>query len=255
MPVLQNKFPVLEFDPDCSALVMPNILREGVSLPDKAVFAFVGDHVDSFAESVNADVATSIDSITKQFLVYVCRHKGQDICLVQAPMGAPAAVQNLDVILSLGVKTVLATGSCGVLHDIPENQFIVPFRALRAEGTSYQYAPPSRFIDLDPESVTALCNALDKRNIPYLRGTTWSTDCFFRETASIVQLRREEGCDAVDMECSALAACAQFRGARFAQLFFTADSLANVNDYDCRGFGVSSREKALELCVDLITDM
>ena len=57
------------------------------------------------------------------------------------------------------------------------------------------------------------------------------------------------------MECSAMAACARFRGAEFAQLFFTADSLADVRNYDRRSFGVSSREKAIEICMDIITEM
>ena len=59
----------------------------------------------------------------------------------------------------------------------------------------------------------------------------------------------------VDMECSALAACAEFRGAKFAQLFFTADSLADVKNYDRRSFGESSREKALDICMDVIAGM
>lgn len=255
MSVLSNDFPVLEFDPENSALVMPGFRHQGIKLPDKAVFAFVGEHVDRFAESVNASKAGIIDSITKPYPLYVFRYKGQEICLVQAPMGAPAAVQNLDIILSLGVKTVIAAGSCGVLTDIPENEFIVPVRAMRSEGTSFQYAPPSRFIDLDVNAVEAMCNALDVRNIPYRKCTVWTTDCFFRETPDIVLKRKNEGCEAVDMECSALTACAGFRGAHFAQLFFSADSLANVNNYDCRGFGESSREKALEICMDIITDM
>lgn len=255
MSVISNNIPVLDFDPDRSALVMPDFRHKGIALPEKAIFAFVGDHVDRFAASAGAVTAGVIDSITKPYPLYICSHNGQEICLVQAPMGAPAAVQNLDTILSLGVRTVIATGSCGVLTDIPENEFIVPVRALRAEGTSFQYAPPSRFIDLDKNTVSSMCSALDRRGIPYRQCTVWTTDCFFRETPDIVRKRKAEGCEAVDMECSALAACAGFRGAHFAQLFFTADSLANVSSYDRRGFGESSREKALEICMDVITYM
>ena len=36
------------------------------------------------------------------------------------------------------------------------------------------------------------------------------------------------------MECAALAACAQFRKVDFAQILFTADTLANEQNYDPR---------------------
>lgn len=39
------------------------------------------------------------------------------------------------------------------------------------------------------------------------------------------------------MECASLAACAQFRGICFGQILFTADTLADVEDYRERGFG------------------
>jgi len=253
MPILKNEFPVLEYDSDVNALVKNR--HAGIKLPEKAVFAFTGDNTDVFAEANNARIAVTLELITRNYNIYIIKRSGQEICLLQAPMGAPAAVQNLDTLFLLGVKKVIATGSCGVLTDIPENRFIVPERALRAEGTSYQYIPASRYIDLDRDTVNSLCGQLDKMCIPYERCTTWTTDCFFRETAEMVEYRRNEGCKVVDMECSALAACAEFRGAKFAQLFFTADSLADVKNYDRRSFGESSREKALDICMDVITGM
>ena len=56
------------------------------------------------------------------------------------------------------------------------------------------------------------------------------------------------------MECSALTACARFRGAKYGQIIFTADSLVNLDSYDVRGWGKDSFVKALELCLDLIRD-
>lgn len=71
----------------------------------------------------------------------------------------------------------------------------------------------------------------------------------------MVEYRREEGCTVVEMECSALAACAQFRGAEFGQLLFTADTLANVEEYDERDWAEESFEKALYICLDVIGEM
>lgn len=56
----------------------------------------------------------------------------------------------------------------------------------------------------------------------------------------------------VEMECAALAACAEMRGAVWGELLYTADSLANIGAYDERNWGRDSVEYALELCMDAV---
>ena len=56
----------------------------------------------------------------------------------------------------------------------------------------------------------------------------------------------------VEMECAALAACAEMRGAVWGELLYTADSLANIEAYDERNWGRDSVEYALELCMDAV---
>ena len=54
----------------------------------------------------------------------------------------------------------------------------------------------------------------------------------------------------MEMECASMAACAAFRGAEFAQLLYTADSLADAENYDARNWGEKSVLPALVLCLD-----
>ena len=69
----------------------------------------------------------------------------------------------------------------------------------------------------------------------------------------MVQYRREEGCKVVEMECSALAACARFRKILFGQILFTADTLADAENYDARGLGKqrSGRRAGVVFCGSL----
>ena len=134
--IIKNEIPILEFDNDKAAVIMPNHEKLGIKLPEKAVFAFLESYVDRYAKERNAKVISHFVNITKEYPIYVVEHQGEDICLVQAPMGAPAAVQILDWLFGYGVKKVISCGSCGVLVDIPENEFLVPDKALRDEGTS-----------------------------------------------------------------------------------------------------------------------
>ncbi len=250
--IIKNDIPILEYDDSSVEVIAPDHDWTAERLPEKCLFAFLGDVVHEYAEKHSATVAQTLITVSHDTKVYVLHEEKEDICLVQPLIGAPAAVQLLDTLVSCGCKKVLAVGSCGVLADLPENAFIVPVRALRDEGTSYHYLPASRYIDLDKEPVAAIENVFRKHEIPFVTCTTWSTDGFFRETKDMVKYRLEEGCSVVEMECAALAACARKRGAAFGQFLFTADSLANVHEYDARDFGADSHEKALELGLDIL---
>lgn len=255
MPIIKHELPILEHDSDPASIIMPNHENLDLRLPEKAVFAFLGDAIDEYATQHNAVTASHFVSITKLYPVYIIHYKGQDICLCQAPVGAAAATQILDWLIGYGVKKVIAAGSCGALTDLPENTFLVPAKALRDEGTSYHYLPPSRFVELNRHVLRSMAATLQKLGLPCTECTTWTTDGFFRETREKVEYRKSEGCAVVEMECAALAACAQLRNARFGQPLYTADSLANAELYDERGWGNDSLEKALLLALELVSDL
>lgn len=136
--------------------------------------------------------------------------------------------------------------------DLDENKFIVPIKALRDEGTSYHYINPSRYIEINKVALKAIEKTLIEHGLEYVEVLTWTTDGFYRETPEKVAYRKEEGCAVVEMECSALAAVAQFRNVIWGQILFTADSLADIEKYDARNFGEDSYEYALKLCFDVL---
>lgn len=250
--IIKNDIPILEYDDGSPEVIPPDHDWTAGKLPEKCLFAFLGDVVDEYAEKNGAAVVGTLVTVSRDIKVYVLKDDGGDVCLVQSPIGASAAVQVLDTLVTCGCKKVIAVGSCGVLADLEENAFIVPTRALRAEGASYHYLPASRFIELDEEPVSVIKETLKEHNIPFAECATWTTDGFFRETKDMVGYRLAEGCAVVEMECAALAACCRLRGAEFGQLLFSADSLANVREYDARGFGKSSHGKALLLGMDIL---
>lgn len=250
-----SDIPILEYDPCPTAVLQPDHEQLGIRLPRKAVLAFLGDTIARYAAAHDAVTAAHFVSITKTYPIYMVNYKGEDICLVQAPAGAPAAVQIMDWLIGYGVDTVISAGSCGVLTDLPENAFLVPVRALRDEGTSYHYLSAARWVELAPSVLEVMERTLTRLGLPYTEVSTWTTDGFFRETRDKIVRRKAEGCAVVEMECAALAACAQFRGARFGQLLYTADSLANAEAYNERGWGSESLETALLIALEIIHDL
>lgn len=223
-----------------------------LKLPEKCVFAFLGGYMEEYAAKVGAKQVSCFVNATKNYPVYVTEYKGEEIVLCQAPVGAAAAVQLLDWLIGYGVREIISAGSCGALEQLDESVFLVPRKALRDEGTSYHYAPPSRFIEIDERARKAIEKTILEHNLNYREVGNWSTDGFFRETREKVEYRKSEGCSVVEMECSALAACASFRKATWGMILYTADCLANVDQYDERNWGGDAYEYALALCLDAV---
>lgn len=167
--------------------------------------------------------------------VYEFQTTGGPVAVVHPGMGGPLAAAIVEELVALGMTTVVACGGAGALvADLALGEIMVVDSALRDEGTSFHYAPPSRVIDADPTGVAAMEAVLGARDVPYRVGRTWTTDAIFREARSRVDRRIAEGCAMVDMESAAFIAVARYRGVRFAQLLYAGDSL--VSDWDHRGW-------------------
>ena len=255
MTIRKNEIPILEFDSDPASVILPTHEQLGLTLPCKCVFAFLGDVVEDFARKNGARKVSEFVSATKYYPIYVLDYAGEEITLCQAPVGAAPAAQILDWLIGYGVKKIISAGSCGCLEPFPEGEFLIPYQALRDEGTSYHYAPPSRFMPIHPQARRAIEKTMQSLGLPYREVITWSTDGFFRETREKVAYRKAEGCAVVEMECAALAACAAFRGALWGMILYTADTLANVDAHDMRSWGIHTREYALVLCLQALQNL
>lgn len=252
MGIIRNEIPILEFDTEQLAVINPTHEKLDIQLPKKCVFAFLGDYIDEYASKSKTRKISNFVSATKQYPIYITKHKGEEIVLCQAPAGAAPATQILDWLIGYGVREIISSGTCGGLEKFPESTFLVSNKALRDEGTSYHYALPTRFMDINERARKAIEETILEHGMKYREVITWSTDGFYRETKEKVEYRKSEGCSTVEMECSALAACAAFRGATWGMILYTADSLADVDKYDERNWGGNAYEYALILCLDAV---
>ncbi len=252
MSIIKNEIPILEFDTEQTAVINPTHEKLDIKLPKKCVFAFLGEYISKYASKVEAVKVSEFLSMTKRYPIYVLKYKGEEITLCEAPVGSAASAQILDWLIGYGVREIISAGSCGVLEHFPESTFLVPNKALRDEGTSYHYAPPSRFMEISERARKAIEETVLEHGMKYQEVITWSTDGFFRETKEKVAYRKSEGCSVVEMECSALAAVSAFRDATWGMILYTADSLADVDKYDERNWGGNAYEYALTLCFDAV---
>ena len=254
--IKKAKYPILEYcDQQEGVLTRATDTVKtdrATQFPEVAVLAFVKERViKAFVKKYGGEKICSHHTVSKRYPIYKINFKGKDICLCQGAVGAAVSSGIVDWMTAHGVKKILACGSCGVLEHFAEGEFLIPTKALRDEGTSYKYLPPDRFVELDRCAIKVIEKTLKEKKIKFEECITWSTDGFFRETSEMIDYRKKEGCQVVEMECASLAAVAKFRGASFGQVLFTADSLADVENYDARGFGRSTHEAVLHLCFDI----
>jgi uridine phosphorylase len=130
-----------------------------------------------------------------------------EVGIVGCAVGAPFAVLVAEQLFASGCRLLLSVTSAGQITPIgPTPYFVLIDRALRDEGTSYHYLPPSTFAEApDVKLLARLESCL--RALPAIalhRGATWTTDAPYRETEAAISRARDLGALAVEMEAAAL---------------------------------------------------
>ena len=128
---------------------------------------------------------------------------------------------------------------------------IVPAAAYRDEGTSYHYLESADYINVETAKKTAAI--LRELRLHFTETKTWTTDGLYRETKRNRAARLSEGCQVVDMECSAFMAVAKFRGVEVYQYLYAEDHLDEVS-WDPRTLGKvpkSASEMYLKVALEI----
>lgn len=238
-----NIFPILQFDPDQDAILEPHAPQINQVCPDRGVLCFFKEVLDRLAGEGLVKQMGELRSELGVNPVYVLKHKGRSLVVAHPGVGAPLAAGFLEELIALGMTKFVACGGCGVLGDhIDPGYPVILTGAVRDEGTSYHYLPPSREVTASPHGVEILKQAFEQANVPYRLGKTWTTDGLYRETRGRRAQRLADGCEVVEMEASAFFAVAQFRGVEFGQVVYGGD-LVVPEGWDRRGWDKRSSDR------------
>lgn len=222
----RENFPILEFDSDSTAFIDPQKLLKPINIARRCVLCFFQDVLQQMHADGRLKIIYHLGSEIGRNPVYEMEVEGERVAVLHPGVGAPLAGAFLEELIALGCRDFIACGGCGVLNgEIGLGHVVVPATAVRDEGTSYHYLPPSREVAAHPDAVQAIEQALQKHHVPYVVGKTWTIDAIYRETPARIARRRTEGCHVVEMESAAFFAIAQFRGVRFGQLLYGGDDL------------------------------
>ncbi len=127
-------------------------------------------------------------------------------------VGGSFAVLVAEQLFASGCELLVSVTSAGQITDIgPPPYYILIERALRDEGTSCHYLPPSTYVAADPALIALAVAALGQAGGKVHVGDCWTTDAPFRETEEVIASRRQAGILAVEMEAASLYAFAAAR--------------------------------------------
>lgn len=243
-----------KFDSSRTAFINPGDTVKPIDdFPKICISTFSNDMIEKYAAGDGVEIIAHLYAATGPTPVYKTCYGGEDIAFYLSKVGGPACVAGFEEIVAMGAQKFVLFGCCGVLDDgAVDGKLIVPTSAVRDEGTSYHYAPPSPELDADPKLTGILTSCLDKLGCPYVKGRIWTTDAIYRETPDRIAERKKEGCIGVEMEYASMLAAAHFRNIPFIQFLYGADNLdcTSWDPRDLELYGMSDAEKYMALALE-----
>jgi uridine phosphorylase len=151
--------------------------------------------------------------------------------------------------VAFGVRQFISVGIAGSLQPyLHTADIVICDEAIRGEGTSGHYLPPSRLVEADSALANGIHSVFTGKGVQFSKGTSWTTDAPYRETHREVDCYMKEGILTVDMEAAALFAVAKSLGARAAAVFIIADRLLP------EGWEPPSQTASIEKSMDKVLD-
>ncbi len=140
-----------------------------------------------------------------------CWNSGELSCgIIPRTIGGPYAVLVAEQLAVCGAKVIVGLASAGRLDSqMPLPALVLADEAIRDEGTSYHYLPPSDTVKGMQSVLPCLERALSEVGLPLRRGLVWTTDAPYRETSAQMQCYADMGALAVEMQAASLFAFGQ----------------------------------------------
>jgi hypothetical protein len=106
-------------------------------------------------------------------------------------VGAPFAVLVAEELFASGCQLLISITSAGQILPLGQPPYVILIdKALRDEGTSYHYLPPTPYSYLHPALREMVSTHWDRSSVPLHIGASWTTDAPFRETEAMIAQRR-----------------------------------------------------------------
>lgn len=168
---------------------------------------------------------------SREYVTYTGTLEGVKVSVTSTGIGGPSASIALEELVKCGAKTFIRVGTCGAMQtEIMGGDIVIATGAVRAEGTSREYAPLSFPAVADLDITNALVAAADKLGYTAHHGIVQCKDSFYGQhnpdimpVAPMLQNNWEAylrlGVLASEMESAALFTVASYLGVKCGSCF------------------------------------
>ncbi len=247
----RDKSPLLDHALDQPAAFTPEALVDAVRaerglapepVPAVCVLEFDGDLTDWLEDR----------NLVRPAPHWACFHTrmslldvdGSPCGIVPRTIGGPYAVLVSEQLFASGAKVVIGLTSSGrVLPSLPIPSLVVATSAVRDEGTSYHYLPPTETVAAPVGVPETLAEEVAAVGLPVARGQVWTTDAPYRETREQLDRHAAAGVLAVEMQAASLFALAAARNVATAVVAH----VTNAIDHDGEDFDKGREADGLRL--------
>lgn len=177
------------------------------------------------------DAKLTADS--REYVTYTGYLNGEKVSVTSTGIGGPSAAIAMEELVNLGADTFIRVGTCGAMQtEILGGDLVIATGAVRAEGTSREYAPIEFPAVADLGITNALVESAQKMGVRHHVGVVQCKDSFYGqhspETKPVANelLNKWEawkmlGCLASEMESAALFTVAAYRRVRCGSIFLS----------------------------------
>jgi uridine phosphorylase len=108
--MIQNEFPILEFDEDKNAFIRPSNLIQPIDITKRCVLCFFSESIKKILTEYPHKIVSQFTSEGINYPLYELDYKGEKIALIQACVGAPLAAGQIEELTAMGCKKFIASG-------------------------------------------------------------------------------------------------------------------------------------------------
>ena len=199
----------------------------------------------------------------REYVTYTGYIDGTKVSVTSTGIGGPSAAIALEELVKVGAKTFIRVGTCGGMDtNVKGGDVVIATGAIRAEGTSKEYAPIEFPAVANIDVVNALTEAAKNLGYNYHTGVVQCKDSFYGQHSpenmpvSSELLNKWEawkrlGCLASEMESAALFIVASYLKVKIGSVFL---AVAN-QEREKQGLEnpiVHDTEKAIKTAIEAI---
>ena len=168
---------------------------------------------------------------SREYVTYTGWLDGEKVSVTSTGIGGPSAAIAIQELVKAGADTFVRVGTCGGMDiDVKSGDLVIATGAVRAEGTSREYAPIEFPAVADIDVVCALREAAKRLYMPFHTGVVQCKDSFYgQHEPELMPVDFELmnkwnawlklGCKASEMESAALFVAASYLKVRCGSVF------------------------------------